>query len=115
MIDYPLHPQQTHAEPLYVTIPMEEYEKLKEVEKLYKKHYEDGPDFKRNGLFEGTMHFIKLGQRYINLDAIAAIVPREKGLGYTLSFIGGEAMNICEMDMADIRIALEFLTQKKAI
>jgi len=24
------------AEPLYVTIPMEEYEKLKEVEKLYK-------------------------------------------------------------------------------
>ena len=36
MIDYPLHPQQTHAEPLYVTIPLEEYEKLKEVEKLYK-------------------------------------------------------------------------------
>ena len=27
----------THdAEPLYVTIPLEEYEKLKEVEKLYK-------------------------------------------------------------------------------
>lgn len=24
------------AEPLYVTIPLEEYEKLKEVEKLYK-------------------------------------------------------------------------------
>lgn len=36
MIDYPLHPQQTHAKPLYVTIPLEEYEKLKEVEKLYK-------------------------------------------------------------------------------
>lgn len=36
MIDYPLHPQQTHAEPLYCQIPLEEYEKLKEVEKLYK-------------------------------------------------------------------------------
>lgn len=36
MIDYPLHPQQTHAEPPYVTIQLEEYEKLKEVEKLYK-------------------------------------------------------------------------------
>lgn len=59
------------------------------------------------------MHFIKLGQRYINLDAIAAIVPRKKGLGYTASFIGGEAMNICEMDMADIRRALELATIEK--
>ena len=24
--DYPLHPQQTHAEPYYCTIPLEEYE-----------------------------------------------------------------------------------------
>ena len=53
------------------------------------------------------MNFIKLGKRYINLDAIAAIVPRKKGLGYTVSFIGGEAMDICEMDMADIRRTLE--------
>lgn len=62
------------------------------------------------------MHFIKLGQRYINLDAIAAIVPRKKGPGYTVSFIGGEAMNICEMDMADIRRALELaMIEKVAI
>lgn len=59
------------------------------------------------------MHFIKLGQRYINLDAIAAIVPRKKELGYTVSFIGGEAMDICEMDMADIRRALEMATIEK--
>lgn len=25
---YPLHPGQTHAEPLYATIPLEEYESL---------------------------------------------------------------------------------------
>lgn len=63
------------------------------------------------------MNFIKLGQRYINLDAIAAIVPRKKGLvGYTVSFIGGEAMNICEMDMADIRRSLEVaMIEKVAI
>lgn len=29
MIDYPLHPQQTHAEPLYCQIPLEEYESIK--------------------------------------------------------------------------------------
>lgn len=60
------------------------------------------------------MNFIKLGERYINLDAIAAIVPRKKGLGYTVSFIGGESKDICEMDMADIRRALEAITIKKA-
>ena len=52
------------------------------------------------------MNFIKLGKRYINLDAIAAVVPRKKGLGYTVSFIGGVSMDICEMDMVDIRKAL---------
>ena len=26
--DYPLHPGQTHAEPLYCTIPLEEYERI---------------------------------------------------------------------------------------
>jgi hypothetical protein len=26
--DYPLHPGQTHAEPLYAQIPLEEYERL---------------------------------------------------------------------------------------
>jgi len=28
--NYPLHPGQTHAEPLYAQIPLEEYERLKE-------------------------------------------------------------------------------------
>lgn len=27
--DYPLHPGQTHAEPFYAQIPIEEYESLK--------------------------------------------------------------------------------------
>lgn len=27
--EYPLHPGQTHAEPLYVQVPLEEYEGLK--------------------------------------------------------------------------------------
>jgi hypothetical protein len=35
---YPLHPGQTHAEPYYCTIPLEEYESMKkrisELEKL---------------------------------------------------------------------------------
>lgn len=54
------------------------------------------------------MNFIKLGKRYINLDAIAAVVPRKKkGLGYTVSFIGGKDMDICEMDMVDIKKALD--------
>ena len=35
------------------------------------------------------MNFIKLGKRYINLDAIATVAPRKKGLGYTANFIGG--------------------------
>lgn len=53
------------------------------------------------------MLFIKLGKRYINLDAIAAIVPRKKGLGYTVTFVGGASMDICEMDMVDIKKALD--------
>ena len=60
------------------------------------------------------MNFIKLGKRYINLDAIAAVVPRKKGLGYTVKFIGGTQMDICEMDMADIRRILE-MAQTRAI
>lgn len=28
--DYPLHPGQTHAEPYYMTIPVEEYENMKD-------------------------------------------------------------------------------------
>lgn len=54
------------------------------------------------------MNFIELGKRYINLDAIAAVVPRKKkGLGYTVSFIGGKNMDICEMDMVDFKKALD--------
>lgn len=60
------------------------------------------------------MHFIKLGKRYINLDTVAAIVPHENGLGYTVSFIGNKgSMDICEMDAADIKRALEAATIEK--
>lgn len=60
------------------------------------------------------MNFIKLGKRYINLDSIAPIVPRQKGLGYTVNFIGGTQMDICEMDMADIRRVLEIASTRQA-
>lgn len=60
------------------------------------------------------MNFIKLGKRYINLDAIAAVVPRQKGLGYTVNFIGGTKMDICEMDMADIRRVLKMAIIERA-
>jgi hypothetical protein len=54
------------------------------------------------------MYFIKLGKKYVNLDNVAAILPHVKGLGYTINFIGHHAaMDICEMDMADIRRTLE--------
>lgn len=59
------------------------------------------------------MNFIKLGKRYINLDAIAAVVPRKKGLGYTVNFIGGTQMDICEMDMADIRRVLKIASTRQ--
>ena len=67
----------------------------------------------RINLKEGKMNFIKLGKRYINLDAIAAVVPRKKGLGYTVSFIGGKDMDICEMDMVDIKKALDMAATTK--
>ena len=59
------------------------------------------------------MNFIKLGKRYINLDAIAAVVPYKKGLGYTVTFIGGKQMDICEMDMVDIKKALSMAATTK--
>ena len=61
------------------------------------------------------MNFIKLGKRHINLDAIAAVVPRQKGLGYTVNFIGGTKMDICEMDMADIRRTLEMASTREVV
>ena len=40
--DYPLHPGLTHAEPLYATIPLEEYERLmaenKRLKDVMKRH-----------------------------------------------------------------------------
>jgi hypothetical protein len=40
--DYPLHPGQTHAEPLYATVPLEHYEALqrrvKELERLLREN-----------------------------------------------------------------------------
>ena len=59
------------------------------------------------------MNFIKLGKRLINLDAIAAVVPRKKGFGYTVSFIGGKNMDICETDMVDIKKALDMAATTK--
>lgn len=61
------------------------------------------------------MNFIKLGERYINLDAIAAVVPRKKGLGYTVSFIGGTQMDICEMDIVDIRRVLKIASTREVV
>lgn len=62
-----------------------------------------------------TMHFIKLGKRYINLDAVAAILPKENGLCYTINFIGHQAtMDICEMDMVDIKKALDMAATTRA-
>ena len=34
--EYPLHPWQTHAEPLYAQIPLEEYERLMKENKRLK-------------------------------------------------------------------------------
>lgn len=40
--DYPLHPGQTHAEPLYATVPLEEYERImtenRRMKEYMKKH-----------------------------------------------------------------------------
>jgi hypothetical protein len=40
--DYPLHPGQTHAEPLYATVPLEHYEALQrrvnELERLLREN-----------------------------------------------------------------------------
>ena len=34
--DYPLHPGQTHAQPLYTQIPLEEYERIMQENKRLK-------------------------------------------------------------------------------
>lgn len=61
------------------------------------------------------MHFIKLGKKYVNLDNVVAILPKENGLGYTINFIGHHAtMDICEMDMVDIRRVLKMAMIERA-
>ncbi len=50
------------------------------------------------------MYFIKLGEGYINLDNVTAIVPEAEGVGYVVHFVGQtHSRSICAMDMADIR------------
>lgn len=54
------------------------------------------------------MHFIKLGESYINLDNVTIIQPHENHIDYVVSFVG--KMNCCLIpaaDMADIRRVLE--------
>jgi len=53
------------------------------------------------------MHFIKLGEKYINLDNVTTIEPKSD-LGYVVHFVGQtHSRSICEMDMADIRREFE--------
>ena len=60
------------------------------------------------------MHFIKLGQRYINLDNVTTIEPKCEGLGYVVNFVGQtHTRSICEMDMVDIRRELEKVVIQK--
>lgn len=57
------------------------------------------------------MNFVKLGEQYINLDAISSITPKN-GLGYIAWIIGGSSMEISEEQMATIKTVLK---QKDAI
>ena len=60
------------------------------------------------------MHFIKLGQRYINLDNVTTIEPKGEGLGYVVYFVGQtHSRSICEIDMADIRSEIEKIVIQK--
>lgn len=53
------------------------------------------------------MHFIKLGEKYINLDNVTTI-EQKPDLGYVVHFVGQtHSRSICEMDMADIRREFE--------
>ena len=59
------------------------------------------------------MHFIKLGQRYINLDNVTTI-EQKTDLGYVVYFVGKtHSRSICEMDMVDIRRELEKIVIQK--
>lgn len=54
------------------------------------------------------MHFIKLGESYINLDNVTTIQPNENHCDYVVWFVGqNEGCLISAADMADIRRELE--------
>lgn len=54
------------------------------------------------------MHFIKIGESYINLDNVTIIEPKGEGLGYVVNFVGQtHTRSICVADMSDIRKELE--------
>lgn len=53
------------------------------------------------------MHFIKLGERYINLDNVTTIRPYGNHLDYVVGFDGRNDCLISAADMADIRRELE--------
>ena len=70
---YPLHPGQTHAEPYYCTIPLEEYEALKkrvrelEEERRWRKFSDEKPEL-------GDIVLVKLSERvkghYFPMDVV---------------------------------------------
>ena len=53
------------------------------------------------------MHFIKLGERYINLDNVTTIRPDRNNCDYVVCFEGRNDCFISAADMADIRRELE--------
>lgn len=54
------------------------------------------------------MHFIKLGESYINLDNVTTIQPHENHLDYVVCFAGrNDCCLISAADMADIRREFE--------
>ena len=53
------------------------------------------------------MHFIKLGERYINLDNVTTIRPNGNHLDYVVCFDERNVCFISAADMADIRRELE--------
>ena len=60
MIDYPQHPQQTHAEPLYCQIPLEEYESIKKENKALKEA--------NKNLVESVSELEAMKQKEVELD-----------------------------------------------
>ena len=54
------------------------------------------------------MYFIKLGERYINLDNVTRIEHVRSGGSYYVHFVGQSTVaEICEKDIADLRSELK--------